>query len=201
MTTLCLQGLVLDFNKCFYSGEEIIFIKSESISVSDNVGLMLDHGGKTFGHDNLEIHIGDESLAFRYELPASWCDSFKDQADEVETYLGVSAGLTITKSDTMTMDGHTVKVISAATLNEISLLSKEPAVKTAYARIVTADTCGDLSEDVEAGRLHLVGRVIGLLRQTKAAENGGVVKYSNSPSPYERAADRFERALKTLEIK
>src|SRR5258708_1548882 len=125
--SLFLQGTIFDFNKCFSDGNEILFVRSGSIE-SDYVGLRFNHEGKTFGHDKMEVYCGDDSVAFRYALPDSWVDSFKDQADEVETFLGVSAGLTITKSETMTIEGHTVKVISAATLKEISLLSKEPAV-------------------------------------------------------------------------
>jgi hypothetical protein len=132
MTTLYLQGTVLDFEKCIPHGDEILFLKSGSISLSDDVGLRFDHKGKTFGHDNLEIYIGDESLAFRYELPKSWAEHFENQADEIETYIGVSAGMTITKSESLEIDGETVKVVTAATMSEISLMSKEPAVKTSY---------------------------------------------------------------------
>jgi hypothetical protein len=32
----------------------------------------------------------------------------------------------------------------------------------------------------------------------KAEENGGKVNYSHATSPYEKAADRFERSLRTL---
>src|SRR5260221_12839010 len=113
MTTLFLQGIVIPFEEVIPHGGEILFFKSRSIVLSNVVGLQFDHEGRIFGHDNLEIHIGDESLAFRYELPKSWCDSFTDEANELDTYLGVSAGLTITKSESLEIRGQTVKVVTA----------------------------------------------------------------------------------------
>jgi hypothetical protein len=129
-------------------------------------------------------------------LPESWSSKFAELADDFDSYVAISAGLNITKSDTMTIDGVEVKVIVKATLNEISILGKEPAIKSTYARFVSSDSCNDIEDDYE--RLRLVGRYISLHRAAKAAENGGVVKYAHATSPWERAADRFERALRNL---
>ena len=198
MTTTYLQGTVLEFEKIIQHGDTLIYLKGGSITEGDDVGLMFEHTGRKWGRDDLELHISESGVAFRYALPDSWVDEFKDQTDEIETYLGVSAGLTVTQSESLEIDGEKVQVVTAAELTEISLLSSEPAVKSSYARIVSADTCGELSADVSAGRLELVGRVIGLHRRAKAAADGGPVKYSSSPSEYERAASKFERALLRL---
>jgi hypothetical protein len=101
----------------------------------------------------------------------------------------------------MTIDGEQVKVIVKATLNEISVLSREPAIKSTYGRVVSLETCDDLEDEYDSGRLQLVGQFVSLHRNMKAFENGGEIRYSHATSPYERAADRFERALKNLEIK
>ena len=139
-----------------------------------------------------------KSVAFKFEIPKSWSEDFEDQADCVETYVPVSLGLTITKSELVKIDGETVKVVVAADLTEISILTKsnDPAIQSSYGRIVSDETIGELSADVEAGRLGLVGRVIGLHRKVKA--DGGVVKYANSLTDYERAGNRFTSALMRL---
>ena len=157
-----------------------------------------DHEGKTFGRDKLEVHFGDDFVAFRFEIPKSWAEDFDDQADELESYVPVSLGLTITKSELVKIDGETVKVVVAADLTEISILTKsnDPAIQSSYGRIVSSETIGELSADVESGRFDIVGKVIGLHRKVKA--DGGVVKYAHSPSDYERAASKFERALLRL---
>jgi hypothetical protein len=198
MTTLFLQGNVFDFNKCFRCGDEILYARPGSIE-SDYVGLRFDHEGKTFGHDKMEVYCGDESVAFRFALPRLWTKQFENQADDLETFLAVSAGLTITKSESMKVDGETVKVIVKGTLNEISLLSQQdPAIKTSYARIVSSDSCNELKDDSDSGRLQLVGKVIGLLRKAKAADNGGRVAYNNVTSDYDHAAKQFQQALLRL---
>lgn len=198
--TLYIQGIAAHMGKVFHDGNEFLYFKAGCFSGSENnVGLCYDHEGKIFAHDRLEVHFGDDSVAFRYEIPKSWAEQFHDVCDEIETYVPVSLGLTITKSKLVKIDGETVKVIVAADLKEISVLTKsDPAIKSTYGRIVSSDTIGELSEDVEAGRLDLVGRVISLHRKVKAADNGGVVSYANSLTDYERAGNRFTSALMRL---
>ncbi len=96
----------------------------------------------------------------------------------------------------MTIDGAQIKVVTEATLNELSLISETPAVKATYARVVSADRCGTLVDDSE--RLELIGRYINLHRKARASDNDGIVKYAHATSPYDRAADRFEKALRDL---
>ena len=112
----------------------------------------------------------------------------------------MSLGLTITKSELVKIDGETVKVVVAADLTEISILTKsnDPAIQSSYGRIVSDETIGDLVSDHEVGRLQLVGSVIGLHRRIKAAENGGVVSYANSLTEYERAGNQDTSALMRL---
>jgi len=96
----------------------------------------------------------------------------------------------------MTVDGTQIKVVTEATLNEISIISSAPAVKATFARIVGADSCNDLADDSE--RLELIGRYISLHRKAKASENDGLIKYAHATSPSDRAADRFTKALAAL---
>jgi phage head maturation protease len=201
--TYVIQGIACEFGKCFSDGREIIYLKSgcfDSCSEAD-IRLLLDHKGKSLGTtaDRLEIHIGKEAMAFRYTIPdSSWNTTFSEPADDLNTYVPVSIGCNPTKTETITIDGVQVKVIVEATLNEISLLSQEPANKSTYGRVVSSETTGSLDDDYDAGRLELVGRYVNLHRAHKASENNGIVQYTHASSPYERAAANFERKLQTL---
>jgi phage head maturation protease len=188
MSDLFLQGIALRFDEIIDDGTKLLFLKSGCIAEPDNVSLMYDHDGKPWGADGLEIYVGEKSVAFRFAIPDSWSEQFKDQAGDVETYLAVSAGFTITKSESVTIDRVPVTVVSAATLREISLVSKDPAIKTTYARIVDSETCGDLETDYKSGRFELVGKVISLHRRAKANENDGIVQYNHATTPYDKAA-------------
>jgi hypothetical protein len=200
MTDYVLQGIACEFGKCFSHGDEIIYLKPGCVSYEPDIRLLLDHEGKSLGTtaDRLQVHIGDEAIAFRFAIPESWSASFAEKADELETYLPISAGMNITKTETMTIDGEQVKVIVKATLNEISVLSGEPAIKSTYGRVVSLETCDDLEDEANSGRLQLVGRFVSLHRKMKATENGGEIRYTHVTSDYERKASAFERALAKL---
>ncbi len=198
MTEVVLQGIACRFGEIIDDGTKLIFLPPGCMTLSDEVKLLIDHRGKGLAStaDALEIHIGEKSLAFRYSIPESWTEQFKDIADDVNTYLPVSCGFAITKSELMTIDGAQIKVVTEATLNELSLISETPAVKSTYARVVSADTCGTLADDSE--RLELIGRYVTLHRKARASENGGVVQYSHATTPYDRASDHFTKALAAL---
>jgi phage head maturation protease len=195
------QGVACEFDKFFFNGDDVWYIKSGAFdSTSDNeVKLMLNHEGKSLAStDNrLQVHIGDDAIAFRYFIPDSWgSKGFGEVSDDYESYVPISIGFSATKTKTTTIDGVPVTIVVEATLNEISVLDKEPAVKTTYARVASLDTCGELEEDYQ--RIKLVGRVVSLHRAQKATENGGKVNYSHATSSYDRAANGFTRALKAL---
>jgi hypothetical protein len=193
------QGVACEFDKFFFNGDEVWYLKSGCFnSISDNeVKLMLNHDGKSLGSTNnrLEVHAGDEAVVFRYSIPGSWSE-FAEPADDFLTYVPVSIGFKATKTEKMNIDGVPVTIVVEATLNEISALDKEPAIKSTYARVATDDTCGSLEEDYE--RIRLVGRVVSLHRLQKASENGGKLEFKHASTPYDRAADRFTRALNAL---
>lgn len=162
--SVVLQGVATDFNCFFFNHDEVWYIKSDAFGPLEDtkVVLMCDHDGKAIASTKtrLQVHAGDESLIFRLAMPESFSETLLDQTDEFESYVPVSIGLTATKSEKMTIEGVPVTIVVEATLNEISLLSKEPAVKTTYARIASEETCGSLAEDYE--RIRLVGRVVSL---------------------------------------
>jgi hypothetical protein len=193
------QGAACEFEKFFFHGDEVWYLKSGCFgSISDNeVKLMLNHDGKSLGSTNnrLQVHAGNEALVFRYSIPGS-CSEFSEPADDFETYVPVSIGFNATKTEAMKIDGVPVTIVVEATLNEISALDKEPAIKSTYARVATEDTCGTLAEDYD--RILLVGRVVSLHRAQKATENGGKLEYKHASIPYDRAANRFTRALNAL---
>jgi hypothetical protein len=195
------QGVACEFDKFFWNKHEIWYLKSGCLdSTSDNVvKLKLNHEGKGLAStdDRLRVHIGDEAITFRYFIPESWgSKGFAEVSDDYENYVPVSIGFNATKTEAMTINGVPVTIVVEATLNEISLLDKEPAVKTTYARVASLDTCGDLEEDYQ--RIKLAGRFVALHRAQKATENGGKVEYKHVNTPYDRAANRFTRALNAL---
>src|SRR5229473_1479738 len=151
MSDIFLQGLGCKFGEIIDSGNELLYLRPGCLTEADEVKLLIDHRGNGLAStaDALQIHIGEKSLAFRYSIPESWSEQFKDIADDVNTYLPVSCGFAITKSELMTIDGAQIKVVTEATLNEISIISSAPAVKATFARIVGADSCNDLADDSE----------------------------------------------------
>jgi hypothetical protein len=196
VSDLVLQGIACRFRQIIDTGNGLIFINPGALTSAAEVKLLLDHEGKPLAstNDRLEIHIGDKSLAFRYSIPDSWSEEFESKSDDFETYLPVSIGMTINKSEMLAIDGTTVKLISSATLNEISILQNDPAVKSAHARVVSVQRCGDLEDDCDL--MEMTGRFISLHRKANAVD--GVVRYAHVTSDYDRAADRFARALKAL---
>lgn len=198
--SVVLQGKATDFDSFFFNHDEVWYIKSRAFGPLEDteVVLMCDHDGKAVAStkNRLQVHAGDEALIFRLAIPDSFSEPLLDQTDELESYLPVSIGFTATKIEKMTIEGVPVTIVVEATLNEISILSKEPAVKTTYARIASEETCGSLEEDYE--RIRLVGRVVSLHRAQKATENHGNVEYKNTLSSYDAAANRFTRALNAL---
>ena len=198
--TYVLQGEACEFGKCFAHGDDVLYLKSGCFDAeSDNdVRLLINHGGKSLATtaDRLQIHAGADALIFRFVIPDSFSKQFAELADDFETYTSASVGFKFDKFETLTIDGMGVKVITSATLREISLLDKEPAIKTTYARFVSDESCCSLEEDYE--RIRLVGRVVALQRAQKASENGGKVEWMHVTSAMDRAANRFTRALNAL---
>src|ERR1700730_2182783 len=122
----------------------------------------------------------------------------EDMADDMECYFPISIGYVTTKTETEVVDGVSVKSIVEADLREISILNKAPAIHSTYGRITKWEFCNGLKEDYELGRFGLIGRFVSLHRAIKAQENGGVLNYNHITTPYDRAANNFERALGKL---
>jgi phage head maturation protease len=153
-----MQGIACDFGKCFSQGDDVLYLKSGCFGSSSeaDVRLLIDHGGKSFATtaDRLDVYLGDDALTFRYMVPDSWSKHFAEPSDDFDTYAPVSVGFSFDRYETITIDGIKVKIISDATLNEISILSQEPAIKSTYSRIVSMDTCGSsLKDDYERMKL------------------------------------------------
>jgi hypothetical protein len=198
--TVAIQGVAFEYGRIFASDNEFWYAKHGCFGSINDVDLLIGHQGKSYANteNRLQIHSGDDALVFRAYFSDDWfAKELSEQTDEMETYLAVSAGLTITKTETVVCDGGPVKVILAANLSEVSLIDKTPAVDTTYARVVSEEKCSSLEEDYPM--IMAVGRFIGLHRKVMAAENNGEVKYAYSPTAYERASDRFVRALAKLQ--
>src|SRR6266852_7098661 len=103
MTEVVLQGIACRFGEVIDDGTKLIYLKPGCLTEADEVKLLIDHRGKGLAttDDRLEVHVGQKSLAFRYSIPESWNEQFEDMADELNTYLPVSVGFTITKSELM----------------------------------------------------------------------------------------------------
>jgi hypothetical protein len=203
---LVIQGVVTQFDKPLIHGSEILILKTgcfdESLRTND-VSFFLDHKDAGLGTtaNRLEVHAGKEALVFRYDIPSRNRASDEEKqlaelAGDLETYLPCSIGFTRTKCETRTIDGVQVVTVIEGTLREVSLLSCSPAVHSTYSRVASKDTCGTLEHDYQ--RIMLVGRVVGMHRAVKAAENGGNVEYAHVTNPYDRAAANFTRSLKAL---
>lgn len=139
---------------------------------------------------------------FRFLLPESrnsaLSKSYSEIADDYNSYAPVSIAFKHVATESEIIDGVKVTSVVEADLLEISILSKAPAISSTYARVASWETCCGLQEDYELGRFELVGNYVSLHRTIKARENNGVVKYNHATSPYDRAADNFQKALRKL---
>jgi hypothetical protein len=97
---------------------------------------------------------------------------------------------------TVTIDGVQVSCVTKATLEEVSILKGSPAVDMTYARVVDLDKCSTLEADYPV--IQLTARYVMMHRKVQARENGDVVSYKHTTSPYDRAANNFENALRRL---
>jgi phage head maturation protease len=202
-----IKGVATEFDKPFVHGDKIQVLKSgcfdSYLRTSHDVKLLINHEGDCLASqaDRLMIHAGARSLVFQFLIPESvHHKAFADFADDLETYMAVSIGYGITKSESILVDGVRVLTILEARLDEISLLDKAPAVDSTYARVACWDRSSlSLESEYKAGLFEQTGRCIGIQRALAARENGGIVKYNHAKSPYERTADNFVRALQRLQ--
>lgn len=197
--SVAIQGVAFEFGKLFVSDNEIFYAKPGCFGSMFDIDLLFDHEGKSFANTekDLLIHSGDEALVFRAYFYDEWFGKeVSEQTDELDSYLAVSTGFTITKAELIECDGVPVKVIVDAKLNEISLINTPPAIDTTYARIVSGDTCGSLAEDYPM--IMTIGRYVNLHRKVLATENGGTIEHKHIASSYDVAANRFVRALARL---
>lgn len=199
--SVVIQGKAAEYNKVFESDGQLWMLKSGCFGSVSDVDLLIAHKGKSFANTEdenrlMQVHSGDTALVFRCHFPEWFAAEVKDQVNEIECYVAVSTGFTITKTETVVCDDVPVRVILEAKLSEISLLDKPPAIDTTYARVCSDDTCGTLADDFD--RIITVGRFVGLHRKVKATENDGVVRYAHSPSAMDRAANKFMRLLSAM---
>src|ERR1700737_2549440 len=106
MTEVVLQGIASRFGEIIDDGTKLIYMEPGCMTLSDPAELLIDHKGDSLAStdDALRIHVGEKSLAFRFFIPESWTEQFKDAVNDFNTYLAVSVGMTITESKTMTVD-------------------------------------------------------------------------------------------------
>jgi phage head maturation protease len=206
--SLFIQGVANAFDKPFNHNGEIVVNRAgcfdKFFSSNHDVKFLIGHDeSQCFGSSrkNLQIHAGKNSLVFRYAIPESkrFDKDFADVAGDLETYCAVSIGYTAKRVDTRVVDGVKIVEVLDATLEEISLLNRTPAVASTYANVVRADQCASLAEDYDTGLFELRGRLITLHRAVNARENGGKINYSHATRPTDRAADNFLKTLRRLE--
>jgi hypothetical protein len=202
---LVIQGEATQFDKPFVHGDAgILILRSgcfdSSLRSGTEVKLLLNHdweqcvGGSK---DRLLIHAGEKEMVFRFLIGKS-DKFFSDIADDYESYFPISIGYGYqpTNAEIEVIDGVKVTSIVEASLREISILNKAPAMHSTYGRVATWEACNGLQEDYELGRFRLIGKFVSLQRAIRAQENGGVLNYIHITSPYHRAANNFERALR-----
>lgn len=208
MSDLVLQGIATATGQCFFGKDgNVLYLKhgcfDASIISGLEVRLLLDHDSKSClaktTNDKLEVCAGATGIAFRFHIPDSCSGAFRGYADDFDSYLPVSIGFKDGIAEAITIDGVKVTSVINATLCEVSILSKPPAIHSTYGRVVSANTCGPLKDDYDSGRLALAGRYVALHRAYKASHNNGVVEYCHSTSAYDRTASKFETALRKLQ--
>jgi len=188
-----IEGICTALKTCFEHGGRILYFGADCFSDSRDVKLLYDHNKEVFSGRTVELYAGEKGLAFRMTLPDSDDDSFSAFSGDHDTYLACSIGYKDAKIKTMTIEGVQVACVVKATLEEVSIVRK-PAVDTTFARIVNLDRCSSLADDY--AMIHLTGRYVNLHRRAMAVD--GVVNHNHSTSDYDRAADRFETALRRL---
>lgn len=198
--SVAIQGVAFEYGKIFLSDGKAWLAKRDCFGSFQDVDLLIGHEGKSYANTDdddlpLQIHSGPDALVFRGYFSDWLATEIKDQTDCLESYLAVSIGFTVTKSDTVQCEGVPVTIIVEGKLNEISLVD-EPVIESSYARAVSPDSCDSLAEDYE--RFRTVGRFIGLHRKVLAHKNGGKVEYKHIVSSYDVAANRFVKALAAL---
>jgi phage head maturation protease len=202
--TYVLEGEAFRFEEAFIKDDLILYANSgcfdKSIASGRPVSLLFSHDtNQRLGDtsNRLMIHAGKKSLVFRFDI-GDGGEGFADLADDALTYLPVSISHRPSKTEKEIMRGVPVVTILESELVEISVIGGEPDMKSSYARVVSSDRCNGLQTDYDAGLFHLTGRIITAHRALKARENGGKISYRHTTSPYERAADRFQEALRRL---
>jgi phage head maturation protease len=197
-----IEGVATEFEKFFSHGKdgsEAWLIKSGAFDDTrgeKEVRLLLDHdetaslGGTG---KRLELHYGKDSVAFRFRIGKS--SDFDHMVDEYDSYFGVSIGFKTLESQRGTIEGVPVLIIEKATLTELSILKGAPAVDSTFGRFVSAKHCQSLRDDYDDGHFSLVGRFISLHRKVESLDNDGKITYKNITTPYDHAANQFQRAL------
>ena len=191
-----IEGICTALKTCFEHGGRVLYFEPDCFSDSRHTKLLYDHDREVIKNRTVEIFAGEKGLAFRMTLPESDDDSFATVSDDYNTYLACSIGYKDASIKTMLIEGVEVACVVKATLQEISILSKPPAVDTTFARIVDLAKCGTLADDY--AMIYLTGRYVNLHRKAMAMDNGGIVKHGHSTSDYDRAADKFTRLLAEL---
>jgi phage head maturation protease len=201
-----IQGIATQLEKPFVHGDDILILKSgvfdSSLRGANDIKLLLNHdpehclGSSKDGR--LLIHAGEKEMVFRF-LIGKADKLFSDIADDIESYFPISIGYVTTKTEMEVVDGVSVKSIVEADLREISILNKAPAIHSTYGRVTKWESCNGLKEDHELGRFNLIGRFVSLHRAIKAQENGGVLNYSHVTTPWNRAYDSLQKALRKLQ--
>jgi phage head maturation protease len=206
MNDFVIQGIATQLEKPFVHGDDILILKSgvfdSSLRGANDIKLLLNHDAdRCLGSTKdgqLLIHAGEKEMVFRFLIGKSE-KYLADMADDLESYFAISVGYVTTKTSTETIDGIKVKSIVEADLREISILNKAPAIHSTYGRVTKWESCNGLQEDYELGRFGLIGKFVSLHRAIKAQENGGVLNYSHVTTPWNRAYDSLQRALRKLQ--
>ena len=199
------EGKATDLGKFFFHGDDILYLAPGCFDAARGqsaVQLLIGHDESKAYCDtsnHLEIHYGPDAVVFRVRMPASFKSELDGVAGSFEDYNPVSIGFKKIRVEKKEIDGAIVQIIHEAQLSEVSILQSAPALKSTYARVVHASSCGTLRDDYESGRFALASQFISLHRKVAAMDNDdGKVDYVHRTTDYERKAKAFERALVRL---
>jgi HK97 family phage prohead protease len=123
---------------------------SDCLNSKERVRVLIGHDphrcvGST-DDDQLELLADKYGIAFRFKVPPSDLGTEMLSLIETNRMDGMSIGFRGCKTETKIVEDTPVLFLSEGTLQEISLVAKG-ACKTAYAMLVSADSCGTLRDD------------------------------------------------------
>jgi hypothetical protein len=167
-----LDGLVVKFDKPFPYKGELILLKTGCFGDHNNrrVGFQIDHDVEVASTDDaVSVMIDDDGIQFRLDLAKCELGSVIARMCSIDNRASMSVGCDILNERREELDGKSVRVVTRAHLNEITLC-KEGCAPDAFAMVVSKSVtpkpvAGSRTSTLRAGqRLHHVSRAVRKLK-------------------------------------